>query len=108
MSNAIMEMSTKGFGCVGIIDAAGHLVGIITDGDLRRHMKRELLDRKARDVMTTKPKTVAPGMLAAEALALMNNAAQKVTCLFVVEPEARPKRPLGILHVHDCLRAGLR
>jgi arabinose-5-phosphate isomerase len=84
------------------------LIGIVTDGDLRRHMEREFLDRKARDVMTPNPKTVAPNVLAAEALAYMNTAAQKVTCLFVVAPGPGARLPLGILHVHDCLRAGLR
>jgi POT family proton-dependent oligopeptide transporter len=92
------------FGAAGV----GLLIGIITDGDLRRHMERELLAHRASDVMTKTPKTVDPGMLAAEALAYMNTASSRVTCLFVVDPETAPGRPVGILHVHDCLRAGLR
>jgi arabinose-5-phosphate isomerase len=108
MRDVLLTMTTGGFGVAGVIDAEGSLVGIITDGDLRRHMARELVDRTAREVMTANPKTVAPGMLAAEALALMNSATQKVTCLFVVDPEGSRRRAVGILHVHDCLRAGLR
>ena len=83
------------------------IIGVITDGDLRRHMERNLLDRAAKDVMTKNPKTVGPAMLAAEALSFMNNSAPKVTSLFVVEPGVRPI-PIGFLGIHDCLRAGLR
>src|SRR5258706_3323167 len=108
MRDVLITMTSGGFGVAGVVDCEGALSGIITDGDLRRHMARELIDRTARDVMTAHPKTVAPDMLAAEALAFMNNATQKVTCLFVVDPDQAPRRPLGILHVHDCLRAGLR
>jgi len=100
MSEAILEMSAKGLGCVGITDAAGDLVGIITDGDLRRHMRNDLLDTKVDAVMTRKPKTVRPDQLVSEALELLN--ATKVTALFVVEDG----KPLGIIHVHDLLRAG--
>ena len=100
MSDAILEMSAKGFGCVGIVDARGLLVGIITDGDLRRHMRNNLLDARVDDVMTRTPKTVQPGQLVSEALELLN--ATKVTALFVVESG----KPLGIIHVHDLLRAG--
>jgi arabinose-5-phosphate isomerase len=71
-------------------------------------MERDLLDRSAKDVMTKVPKTVAPDMLAAEALAVMNDGTPRVTCLFIVDPSIAGRRPLGILHVHDCLRAGLR
>jgi arabinose-5-phosphate isomerase len=108
MREVILTMTSAGFGVAGVIDEVGVLIGIITDGDLRRHMERELLARRASDVMTKTPKTVEPGMLAAEALAYMNTASPRVTCLFVVDPETVPARPLGILHVHDCLRAGLR
>ena len=108
MRDVLLTMTSGGFGVAGVIDDQGALTGIITDGDLRRHMERELLDRRARDVMTRGAKTIAPGMLAAEALAYMNDSTPKVTCLFVVDPEATLARPLGILHVHDCLRAGLR
>ena len=107
MREVLITMTAGGFGVAGVVDGDGALLGIITDGDLRRHMERALIDRNARDVMTANPKTVAPGMLAAEALAYMNNSTPKVTCLFVVDPAAQPRRPLGILHVHDCLRAGL-
>ena len=108
MREVLITMTSGGFGVAGVIDEKGTLTGIITDGDLRRHMERELLDRTARDVMTTAPKTVAPDLLAAEALAIMNAGTPRVTCLFVVDPAAGRGSPLGILHVHDCLRAGLR
>jgi arabinose-5-phosphate isomerase len=100
MSDAILEMSSKGFGCVGILDARGALAGIITDGDLRRHMRNNLLDARVDDVMTRGPKTVRPDQLVSEALELLNST--KVTALFVVEAG----KPLGIIHVHDLLRAG--
>ncbi len=100
MSDAILEMSAKGLGCVGIVDARGQLTGIITDGDLRRHMRNNLLDARVDDVMTRGPKTVRPDQLVSEALEMLN--ATKVTALFVVEAG----RPLGIIHVHDLLRAG--
>jgi arabinose-5-phosphate isomerase len=100
MSDAILEMSAKGLGCVGIVDTRGQLTGIITDGDLRRHMRNNLLDARVDDVMTRGPKTVRPDQLVSEALELLN--ATKVTALFVVEAG----RPLGIIHVHDLLRAG--
>jgi arabinose-5-phosphate isomerase len=107
MREVLITMTSGGFGVAGVVDPDGALVGIITDGDLRRHMERELIERRARDVMTSKPKTVAPDVLAAEALAFMNDATPKVTCLFIVD-QAHSLRPVGILHVHDCLRAGLR
>jgi arabinose-5-phosphate isomerase len=100
MADAIIEMSTKGFGCVGITDARGQLVGIITDGDLRRHMQNGLLDQSVEDVMTYGPKTVEPDQLISETLDLLNK--MKVTALFVVEAG----KPVGIIHVHDLLRAG--
>jgi arabinose-5-phosphate isomerase len=100
MSDAILEMTTKGFGCVGIVDGRGLLVGIITDGDLRRHMRNGLLDAKVDEVMTSKPKTVRPEQLISETLELLN--AMKVTALFAVEAG----RPVGVIHVHDLLRAG--
>ena len=100
MSDAILEMSTKGFGCVGITDARGSLVGIITDGDLRRHMRNDLLDQSVDDVMTRSPKTVRPDQLISETLDILNTT--KVTALFVVEAG----KPVGVIHVHDLLRAG--
>jgi arabinose-5-phosphate isomerase len=102
MSDVLIEMSAKRFGCVGVVDATGALVGIITDGDLRRHMAPDLLQHGAAHVMTRAPQTIAPAMLAVEALALMN--ARAITTLFVVENA----KPVGILHIHDVLRAGLR
>ncbi len=102
MSEALLEISRKGFGVVGVQEA-GALAGIITDGDLRRHMAR-LLSLTAAEVMTRNPRTVPPGALAEVAVALMNDC--KITCLFVAEAAA-PGRALGILHVHDCLRAGV-
>jgi len=100
MSDAILEMSTKGFGCVGITDARGLLVGIITDGDLRRHMRNNLLDARVDEIMTREPKTVRPDQLISETLDILNSL--KVTALFAVEAG----KPVGIIHVHDLLRAG--
>jgi arabinose-5-phosphate isomerase len=100
MSEAIIVMTTKGFGCVGIVDAQGMLVGIITDGDLRRHMRNNLLDARVDDVMTRQPKTVRPDQLISETLDLLN--AMKVTALFAVDAG----KPVGVIHVHDLLRAG--
>jgi len=101
MSDAIVEMSAKGFGCVGITDAAGRLIGIITDGDLRRHMRPDLLDARVEDIMTRGPNTVRPDQLASEALEMLN--ALKRTVLFVVEGD----RAIGLVHMHDLLRAGV-
>src|SRR5579883_2732096 len=101
MSDAIVEMSAKGWGCVGITDAAGCLIGIITDGDLRRHMRPDLLDARVEDVMTKGPNTVRPDQLASEALEILNSL--KRTVLFVVEG----KYAVGLVHMHDLLRAGV-
>ena len=101
MSDAIVEMTAKGFGCVGITDAGGKLAGIITDGDLRRHMRPDLLSAQVDDVMTRNPKTVSGDQLVSEALELHN--ASKITAVFVLEAG----RPLGIVHLHDLLRAGV-
>jgi arabinose-5-phosphate isomerase len=101
MSDAIVEMSAKGFGCVGIVNAAGMLEGIITDGDLRRHMREDLLSRRVEEVMTRTPKTVRPDQLAGEALGIMN--AVKVGALFVVDKG----KPIGLLRVHNLLRIGV-
>jgi arabinose-5-phosphate isomerase len=100
MSDALIEITRKGLGCVGIVDANGLLVGIITDGDLRRHMRNDLLDQRVDDVMTRKPKTVRPDQLISETLEILNS--RKVTALFAIEDQ----RPVGIIHVHDLLRAG--
>ena len=101
MADALLTMTAKSFGCIGIVDGAGKLAGIVTDGDLRRHMDSNLVSRKAAQVMTAKPRTIAPDDLAASALRIMNE--KKITSLFVVENG----RPTGILHIHDCLRAGI-
>jgi len=101
MADAVVEMSTKGFGCVGITDAQGRLVGIITDGDLRRHMRPDLLKARVEEVMTHGPKTVRPDQLASEALELINSS--KITALIVAEEG----RPVGIVNFHDLLRAGV-
>jgi arabinose-5-phosphate isomerase len=101
MADAIVEMSSKGVGCVGIIDEARRLVGIITDGDLRRHMRPDLLDARVDDIMTPGPKTVRPDQLASEALELLNSS--KITALMVVDAGS----PVGIVHFHDLLRAGV-
>lgn len=103
MGEALVVMSRKGFGVVGVTDAAGRLGGIITDGDLRRHLDG-LLSLTVAEVMTRAPRTIDPGALAETALAAMNE--RKITCLFAVEPEG-DGRPSGILHIHDCLRAGV-
>ena len=101
MSEAIAEMSAKTFGCVGITDRRGLLVGIITDGDLRRHMSANLLDLKVEEVMTSQPKTVRPDQLVTEALELLNS--MKKTQLIVVDAG----KPVGVVHFHDLLRAGV-
>ena len=96
-----MVMTEKALGCLGVVDEGGLLKGIITDGDLRRHMGDGLLARRAADIMTPEPKTVAPDLLASAALELIN--ASSITALFVVEDG----RPVGVIHVHDLLRAGV-
>lgn len=101
MSEALVVMTRKAFGCLGIVDAKGKLAGIVTDGDLRRHMGEDLLKARAADIMTRKPKTVTPRTLASAALEIMN--ASRITALFVVDKG----KPVGILHVHDLLRAGV-
>ncbi|HEY8579417.1 MAG TPA: KpsF/GutQ family sugar-phosphate isomerase [Beijerinckiaceae bacterium] len=101
MGDAMVEISAKGFGCVGVVEQ-GRLIGIITDGDLRRHMRPDLVTCAARDVMTADPKTISPDLLAAEALELLNS--RKITALFVVDAE---RRPLGVVHLHDLLRVGV-
>lgn len=108
LRDVLIAMTSNQFGfagVAGIVDDSGRLIGIITDGDLRRHMSSDLLDRLASDVMTQNPKTVAASMLAAEAVAFMNNGTTKITSLFVVDPEGLP---VGFLSIHDCLRAGIR
>lgn len=104
MSEALIEISAKSFGCVGIIDDDNLLVGIITDGDLRRHMGPDLVDKVVTEVMTANPQTITPRALAGEALAQMNSTGYNgITCLFVKDRE----EVVGIISVHDCLRSGV-
>ncbi|MEX0276010.1 MAG: SIS domain-containing protein [Ruegeria sp.] len=105
MSEALLVMSQKGFGVVGVVDADSRLLGIVTDGDLRRHMKG-LLELTVDEVMTANPRTIGPDELAESAVALMTMQKPKITCLFVVDPQTEG-RAQGILHIHDCLRVGL-
>ena len=102
MSEAILAMTAKSFGCVGICDDDGRLIGVITDGDLRRHMGHALFARSAGEIMHPEPKTIGAAGLAAEAVGMMNRFS--ITALFVVDDAGRP---VGFLHMHDCLRAGV-
>lgn len=104
MHRALLLMTGKGFGCLGAVGPDGRLLGVLTDGDLRRAMGPDLLDRRVQDVMNRAPRTIAAHALAADALRAMNHGQRPVTSLFVVDAEDRPE---GILHVHDLLRAGV-
>lgn len=104
MHQALLMMTEKRFGCLGVTDASGKLCGIVTDGDLRRAMGPGLLDRMVADIMTASPRTIGPEALAAEALHRMNADPHPITALFVVDGAGRPA---GILHIHDLLRAGV-
>ena len=104
MQEALMVMSEKMLGCVGAVNKKGELVGIITDGDLRRWMSPKLIEEKVSKVMTKNPKTIRPDVLASEAVYVMNNTGRGITNLFVVEDDGKP---LGLIHIHDCLRAGV-
>ena len=101
MAEALIVMTAKRLGCVGATDAQGALVGIVTDGDLRRQMDAGLLQRSVSEIMTSDPVTIHAGALGAEAVHLMNEC--QITSLFVIEA----RRPVGVVHIHDCLRAGL-
>jgi len=103
MREALLSMSRQGFGVVGVTDDAGALAGVVTDGDLRRHMDG-LLTLTAAQVMTPSPRTIGPDALAQKALAVMNE--RKITSLFVVDP-AGSRAAVGLIHIHDCLRAGV-
>ncbi len=103
MEQALLIMTGKGFGCLGVVEH-GRLAGIVTDGDLRRAMGPDLLARTAGDVMNPRPLTVGPDLLAAEALRLMNERARPITTLFVTDTAGAP---IGILHLHDLLRGGV-
>lgn len=101
MSEVIVIMSQKGFGCVGVTNADGNLIGMVTDGDLRRHLADDLLNQSVEDVMTRNPKTLPPTMLVPAAIEMMNSSS--ISSIFVVDDE----KPVGILHMHDFLRAGV-
>ncbi|MCA1443609.1 KpsF/GutQ family sugar-phosphate isomerase [Ensifer sp. IC4062] len=102
MSEAVIEMSSKGFGVVGIVEEGGTLIGVITDGDLRRHMAGDLLLQRVEDVMSRNPRVIKGDVLASAAMEFMQE--HKVTVLFLVDDAGHP---VGILHIHDLLRAGV-
>ena len=104
MHRALLLITEKQFGCLGVTDAKGQLVGIVTDGDLRRAMGPDLLSREVHEIMTHTPRSIGPNALAAEALHAMTARDRRITSLFVVDAN---HRPVGILHLHDLLRAGL-
>lgn len=101
MSDVLLTMTAKRFGCAGV-EQGGQLIGVVTDGDLRRHVNGDMMAMTAEAVMTKNPVTITPAALATEALQVMN--AKSITSLFVVESG----KPVGIVHIHDCLRAGIR
>jgi arabinose-5-phosphate isomerase len=103
MQQALLLMTGKGFGCVGVLEG-GRLIGVVTDGDLRRSMGPTLLEQQVRTVMTPNPRTIRGDALAADALREMNEGQRRITSLFVVDPAGAP---IGILNVHDLLRAGV-
>ncbi|MBR4927716.1 MAG: KpsF/GutQ family sugar-phosphate isomerase [Alphaproteobacteria bacterium] len=102
MADALVVMTAKSLGCLGVVDTDGHLLGVITDGDLRRHMAADLIVRKTQDIMTKNPKTLIKDMLGVEAIAYMNE--HKITNIFVVDGD---NKPIGLLHVHHLLKAGV-
>jgi arabinose-5-phosphate isomerase len=102
MPEVLLEMTSKHLGCTGVCDDSGKLLGIITDGDLRRHIDQNFLQHNAQEVMTKNPITTSPGALAVEAVALMNK--KSITSLFVLN---ETKNVVGILHLHDCLKSGV-
>ena len=101
MNNVIIEMSKKRFGCVGVTSRNKKLVGVITDGDLRRHMKNNILEKTAGEIMKKNPKTINKEMFVTNALELMEK--NKITQVFIVQNN----KPIGILHIHDCIELGL-
>lgn len=101
MQEALLEMTSKRLGCVGFINQDGELIGILTDGDLRRCLSSNVLQEKAIDLMTKNPKTITPSAMATEAIKIMQD--KKITNLFVIEN----KKPIGVIHIHDCLNSGV-
>ncbi|CAN0240612.1 unnamed protein product [Chrysoparadoxa australica] len=104
MGDALIVMSEKGFGCIGVTDGDGKLSGIVTDGDLRRKMGPDLIEQSVKSVMTASPVTTKPGALASDALRIMTAGNRKITQLFVCDDQGKP---VGLLHIHDLLRAGV-
>ena len=100
MSKALIKMTKKNFGCLGVTNLKGNLIGIITDGDLRRNMSNNLIEKTASEIMTKKPTTANRLTLVGEAISIMNQ--KKITSLFVCEKN----KPIGIVHIHDLLRLG--
>lgn len=101
MSSVLLEITAKRFGCAGVVDAGGNLIGIITDGDLRRHMSPNITEQKAASIMTGNPKTIIEDELVTLALSIMQE--KSITCLFVLAEN----KPVGLLHIHDILKAGV-
>ena len=99
MHDTVVEMSAKRLGIIGVVDSEGYLVGAITDGDLRRHIEQGL-DHSAAEFMTRDPKTIAPDALIDDALTLFEE--NRITALFVVEDDGKGRKPVGVLHIHDC------
>jgi len=107
LKDTLVEITSKRLGVTGVVDDDGHLVGVITDGDLRRGLERtaDIRALRAHDLMTTAPKVIAASALAGQAVAVMERHA--ITSLFVIEREDGPRRPAGVIHLHDLLRAGI-
>jgi arabinose-5-phosphate isomerase len=103
MQDALLVMTEKMLGCVGIINAEGKLTGIITDGDLRRFLSPTIMTEKVTAVMTKNPKVISPDALIVDAVNIMNNTGHGITNLFVTQDE----KPIGVIHIHDCLKAGV-
>jgi len=104
MPEALLEMTSKHLGCTGVIDQDKKLIGVITDGDLRRHLEADFLNKNALEIMTKNPTLIGDDMLVVEAIALMNK--KSITSLFVVNKEIGDNKAIGILHIHDCLKVG--
>jgi arabinose-5-phosphate isomerase len=101
MSEALIEITSKHLGCTGVLDQEKNLIGIVTDGDLRRHIAPDFLEKTAKEIMTKNPAVIEENMLAVDAIALMNK--KSITSLFV----ANDRKVIGVLHIHDCLRIGV-
>ena len=101
MKDVIVKITNKNFGCIGVLDLSKSLVGIITDGDLRRHMKDNMLQKKAKDVMSKNPKIITENTFVSDALKIIND--YKITSLFIMK-DLKNNKPSGIIHLHDCLR----